>query len=140
MEFNRKVLPLKEYKSYKALCAFQRLIFGLQMIPGNMQYSYEEFCAIIEKMSPEDQLKTVTQAAKMVTLDEDEVNALVCFCTDKNGIPYTSENKKTLSPSDIVEIIVTVSMHILSDIHIDLLSNEEKKNLKTSQLTSVAPS
>lgn len=128
MDFKRKVLPLKEYKSYKALCAFQRLIFGLQMIPGNMKYSYEEFCDIIEKMSPEDQLKTITQAAKMVTLDEDEVNALVCFCTDKNGIPYTNENKKNLTGSDIVEIVVTVCMAILKDIHIDLVTPEEKKN------------
>lgn len=128
MKFNRTVLPLKEYKSYKALCAFQRLIFGLKMIPGNMHYSFEELCEVIEKMTPEDQLKTLTQAAKMVTLDEDETNALICFCTDKNGIPYTAENKKTLSGSDYVEIIVTVCMAILQDIHIDLVSPEEKKN------------
>lgn len=128
MKFNRKVLPLKEYKSYKALCAYQRLIFGLQMIPGFMHYSYDEFCDLIEKMSKEDQLKTITQAAKMVTLDEEEVNALIGFCTDKNGIPYAAENKKNLSPSEIVEIIITVSMAILSDIKIDLVSPDEKKN------------
>lgn len=128
MEFKRKVLPLKEYKSYKALCAFQRLIFGLKMIPGFMQYSFEELCDIIDKMSDEDKLKTITQAAKMVTLDEDEVNALLCFCTDKNGIPYTAENKKNLSPADIVEIIVTVSMHLIQHVHVDLVNESEKKN------------
>lgn len=128
MELKRKVLPLIGYKSYKAACAFQRLIFGLQMIPGNMQYSYEEFCDIIEKMSDEDQLKTITQAAKMVTLDEDEINALIGFCTDKNGIPYSAENKKSLKPADVVEIIITVSMAIVKDIHIDLVNDSEKKN------------
>lgn len=130
MEFKRKVLPLKEYKSYKALCAFQRLIFGLKMIPGFMHLSFEELCASIETMPEDDQLKTITQAAKMVTLDEDEVNALICFCTDKNGIPYTAENKKTLTPQDIVEIIVTVSMHLIQHVHVDLVTEAEKKNLE----------
>lgn len=128
MNFKRKVLPLVGYKSYKALCAFQRLIFGLRMVPGFMQYSFEELGALIDKMSDEDQLTTITQAAKMVTLDEDETNSLIYFCTDKNGLPFTDENKKNLTPSEIVEIIITVSMHILKDIHIDLVSEDEKKN------------
>ena len=98
------------------------------MLPGHQHYSLEEFFAIVEAMTPEDQLKVVTNGAKLVALDEEEVKALVCFCTDKNGIPYTQENIKNLTPSEIVEVIVAVSMEILRNIKIDLLHDDEKKN------------
>lgn len=128
MDLKRKVLPLIGHKGYMAFCAFQRLIIGLQMIPGNSIYSFEELCAIVEKMEPEDQIKTLVQAAKVVTLADDEANALICFCTDKNGVPYTNENKKNLKPSEFIEIIVTVCFHLISEMTIDLISRDEKKN------------
>lgn len=134
MELKRKCLPLKEYKSLKAMNAFYSLLLGLKMIPGNSHYGFEEFLSIIEGMSTEDQLKTFEQGAKLVPLEEDEVKALICFCTDKNGIPYTAENMKNLSPSDLVEIIVTVCMEIVKNIKVDLVTPAEKKNLETSQL------
>ena len=128
MELNRKCLPLKEYKSLKALNAFYTLMLGLKLIPGNSHYGFEEFLAIVEAMKPEDQLNTLIMGAKMVPLEEEEVKALICFCTDKNGIPYTSENMKNLKPNELVEIIVTVCMEIIKNINIDLVTKDEKKN------------
>lgn len=128
MEMKRKVLELKEYKSYRAMGAFQRIILGLQLVPGFRHFGFEDLCNLIEQMSFEDQLKTITQAARVVTLEPEEFEAILCFCTDKNGIPYTKENKKNLTPSEIMEIIITVCMHLIKEIKIDLVSIEEKKN------------
>lgn len=140
MELKRKVLTLEGYKSYMALIAYQRLVIGLQMIPGNMHMNYDELCAVIEAMTEEDQLKTLRQAALVVDLKSEEVDALICFCTDKNGIPYTAENKKSLKPEEYVEIIVTVCFEILRNVKIDLLTDNEKKNSSPSQLMSAEPS
>lgn len=135
MELNRKCLPLVGYKSLTALNAYHALLMGLKMIPGNSHYTFEEFLAILEAMSDEDKINTLVTGAKIVQLEEEEIKSLICFCTDKNGIAYKAENMKTLSPSDLVEVIVTVCMEIMKNIKIDLVTTVEKKNLETSLLT-----
>lgn len=116
------------------------LMLGLCMIPEYNHMSLEQFTKIVEAMEFEDQLKVLTQGAKIVELDPKEVKALVCFCTDKNGVPYTEENVKNLGPSELVEIVVTVCMEILRNIDIDLVTDDEKKNSEASPLTSAVPS
>lgn len=128
MELNRKCLPLKDYKSLRALNAYCALMIGMKMLPAHHEYSLEEFFAMVEAMKPEDQITLLTNGAKIVELQPEEVKAIVCFCTDKNGVPYTVENLKNLGPGELVEIIVTVCMEVLRNIHIDLVTVEEKKN------------
>lgn len=140
MELKRKVLPLKDYKSLRALNAYCALMIGMKMLPGHAHYTFEEFFALVEAMTPEDQLILLTNGAKIVELAPEEVKALVCFCTDKLGVPYTAENMKNLGPSELVEVIVTVCMEVLKNIHIDLVTKDEKKNFEPGQLTSVAHS
>lgn len=140
MELNRKCLPLKDYKSLRALNAYCALMIGMKMLPAHAHYTLEEFFDLVEAMDPEDQVKVLVNGAKIVELQPEEVKALVCFCTDKNGIPYTAENLKTLGPSELVEVIVTVCMEILRNIDIDLITKDEKKNSSPSQLMSVEPS
>lgn len=140
MELNRKCLPLKDYKSLRALNAYCALMIGMKMLPGHAHFTLEEFFTLVENMTPQDQITLITNGAKIVELAPEEVKALVCFCTDKNGIPYTAENMKNLGPSELVEVIVTVCMEVLRNINIDLITKDEKKNFSPSQLTSVAPS
>lgn len=140
MELNRKCLPLKDYKSLRALNAFCVLLIGMKMLPGHAHYTLEEFFSLVEGMDEAGQIAILTNGAKIVALDPDEVKALVCFCTDKNGIPYTAENMKNLGPGELVEVIVTVCMEVIKNINIDLITKEEKKNSNPSQLTSVGHS
>lgn len=140
MELNRKVSTLKDVKSLRCLNAFSALLLGMKMLPAYAHMSFEDFFAMVEAMAPEDQLTILANGAKIVALDPEEVKAMVCFCSDKNGIPYTQENVKNLGPGELVEVIVAVSMEILRNIHIDLVTKDEKKNSSPSQLTSVVPS
>lgn len=122
-----KVLELKGYKSLKALNAFHALMLGIKMMPEYMAESYEDFYSRVSKMPPCDQEKVIREAALFVELQKDEVESLVCFCTDKNGVPYVAENLKNLKADEIIEIIVAVCVEI-SKIKIDLVTEDEKKN------------
>ncbi len=129
----RKVLPLVGYKSLRALNAYSALLLGLKMIPEYMQESYESFLARVESMPIEDQILVLRRAAEFVELEKDEVEALIGFCTDKNGVPYTKENLSNLNPIEIKEIIVAVCTEN-SKINTTFLSEDEKKNSEISQL------
>lgn len=128
MELKRKVLPIVGYKGYLAAVSLQRLMLGLKMIPANMHLTMEELAEIIKAMTPADQLSTLTQAAMLVDLKQEELDAMICFCTDKNGVPYTAENRNNLAPNEYWEVIVTVCFHLIQFTRVDLISEEEKKN------------
>ena len=126
-----QVLELRGYKSLRALNAFNALLLGLKMLPAYMGETYEAFLAKIHEMPFEDQLKMIREAAMFVELQKEEVEALVCFCTDKNGVPYEASNMKNLGPDQLIDIIVAVCGEI-AKMKISILSDNEKKKLKTS--------
>lgn len=127
-----KVLELKGYKSLRALNAFNALLLGLKMLPSYMAESYEDFLNRISGMAEADQRKMIREAALFVELQKEEVEAIVGFCADKNGVPYEASNLKNLGPDELVEIIVAVSMEI-AKMKIDFVTPNEKKKSETSQ-------
>lgn len=124
-----KVLELKGYKSLRALNAFHALMLGLKMLPSYHHYTYEDFFLVIQNMSEKEQENMIREAANFVELQKEEVEALISFSADANGVPYGPENLANLNPKEILEIIVAVCFKI-SQIKIDLVTKEEKKNLK----------
>lgn len=129
------VLPLKGYKSLRALNAFHTLLLGMKMLPAYGLYSYEEFFKLFEEKNETQRETMLREAAVFVRLEPDEVEALVGFTADKNGVPYQAANVKNLGAGELHEIIVKVCMQI-GRIKIDLVTPEEKKSSETSQSTS----
>jgi hypothetical protein len=127
-----KILELKGYKSLKALNAFHTLLLGLKMLPAYIQTPYDEFFEGFKEMNEAEKEKKIREAAIFVPLEQNEVEALISFATDKNGIQYSSVNLKNLGAKEIHEIIVAVCMEI-GKIEVSLLSEDEKKNFQTSQ-------
>lgn len=127
-----KVLELKGIKSVRALNAFNALVLGIKMLPAYMGESYEDFLARVHEMPPVDQKKIIKEAALFVELQKEEIEALVCFAADKNGVPYTAENIKNLGPDQLIEIIVEVCAAI-ANFKIDFVSDREKKNSRISR-------
>lgn len=121
-----RVLELKGYNSYLAFCAYHKILLGLKMLPAYMGETYEEFYARVELMSEEDQEKMIREGVIFVPLAKDEIEPLVSFCADKNGIPYRSENINNLGPADFYEITVSVCVAI-SKIKINFVTKSEKK-------------
>jgi hypothetical protein len=130
------VLPLKGYKSLRALNGFHALLLGLKMLPAYITEDYESFYERFRDKTDSEKEKLLREAAVFVQLGQDEVEALLSFCTDKNGIPYSAANIKNLNAGELHANIVSVCMEI-GRIKIDLVSEEEKKNSQNSQLISV---
>lgn len=129
-----KFLDICGPKGYSALIAFNTLMLGLKMLPSYMGETYEEFLGRIQLMDQKDQMKMIREAAMFVKLGEDELKDIVCFCTDKNGVPYTSENLKNLKPDEIIDVISGVCFKV-SQFRVGFLTESEKKNLEISALT-----
>lgn len=123
------VLELKGYRSLKALNVFNSLMLGLKMLPAYMGESYEDFLSRIQAMPPADQEKMIREAAHFVPLEKDELDSIICFVADPNGVPYGPENIKNLGPAELIEAIVSVCMAI-AQIRVDFVTDAEKKKLK----------
>lgn len=129
------ILPLKGYKSLRALNGFHALLLGLKMLPAYILEDYETFYSSFSVKSDEQKEKLLKEAVMFVQLGQDEVEALISFATDKNGIPYTAVNMKNLSVGEMFDVIVAVCMEI-GRIKVDLVSEAEKKNSEGSQSMS----
>lgn len=110
----------------RAFNAFHALMLGLKMLPAYMAEQYEDFYSRVDSMSVEDQEKIIREAALFVELQKDELEAILSFAHDKNGVPYGPENLKNLGPAEIHEIIVQVCLEI-AKIKVNFLTEIEKK-------------
>lgn len=122
-----QVMELKGYKALRAFNAFHSLMLGMKMLPMYAMETYEAFFARVEQMSESEQDSLIRQAILFVELSKDEVESIISFVQDKNGVAYGPANLKNLNPSEIHEIIAAVCMEMLK-IKVTLVSSEEKKN------------
>lgn len=122
-----KVLELKGYKSLRALNAFHTLMLGVKMLPAYASMTYEDFAKLVSELDETGQEKILREAALFVELQPEEVEALICFCTDPNGVPYGPNNMKNLGPKELVDIIVAVCLEI-GKLKVGILTETEKKN------------
>lgn len=125
-----KVLELKGTKSMRAFNGFQTLLLGLKMLPAYQGESYEDFYARIDSMDSVGQETVIREAAFFVELHKDELEALLSFCADANGVPYSSENIQNLSPGQIIDGVVAVCMEF-ARMKISLVSEARKKKIRS---------
>jgi hypothetical protein len=121
-----KVLPLKGYKSLRALNVFHTLLLGMKMLPINVFKSYEEYFKEFDLMTEEQKETLIREAVLFVELTPDEIEAILSFCCDSNNIPFERSNIASLTADKIHEMIVSVCLEI-SKIKIDMVSENEKK-------------
>lgn len=126
------IKPLKGLKSLKVFNVFHRVMLGLNMLPAYINEPYEKFYDRIGSLSEDEQSKLIKEALVFVDLEPEEVECVVCFCEDKNGVPFGKENLRNLKPDEILEMIRGVLVQI-AKIKISLLSEDEKKKPLTLQ-------
>lgn len=122
-----KVRELRGYKSLRALNTFHTLLMGTKMLPAYMSESYEFFLLRIKAMDAAGREAVLREGVRFVPLTEEEVEAVVYFCTDGNGVPLSAENLKSYEPQKLKDCIIAVCLEI-GKIEVDILSEEEKKN------------
>lgn len=121
------VLPLKGYKSVVAFHAFNALLLGFKMLPAYLAEDYATFYSQLDEKSDSEKETVIREAVAFVHLGQDEVEALLSFVKDKNGLPYNQASIKGLSLSEIYEAMVLVCLEI-GKLKIKLVSEGEKKN------------
>lgn len=119
-------LPLVGVKAYSALIAVQKLLMGLKMLPEYDAIAYPDFFESFRDMEDSEKEYHLRMASAFVELEVEELQAIISFATDSNGIAYTSANLRNLKPDELLDIIVAVALEI-SQIKITLVSKTEKK-------------
>lgn len=112
--------------------AFSALLLGLKMLPAYGNVPYDQFFESFKAMPEAEKEKMIREASLFVELSQEEIEAIISFATDKNGIPYGPVNLKNLGPQELHEIITAVCMEI-GRIEIGILSDAEKKKLQTGR-------
>lgn len=134
----RKVRELKGAKSLVAFNGFNTLLLALKMLPDHLEKTYDQFHAMFDELDDAGKVKALSRALAHVALTEDEVAAMVSFCSDSNGVPYGTANINTLKLEELHAVILSVAMEI-SRIKVDILSEDEKKNSSDGQSISGGP-
>ncbi len=129
-----KVLPLVGSRSLQAFSAFCKLLLGLKMTPAHLSEPYEEFFASFGEKTQGEKETMVRLAVALVDLESREIEALLCFATDKNGVPISAVNLSKMPVKEIFEAIVAVGME-LGRIDIHMVTPEEKKKSEHSPST-----
>jgi hypothetical protein len=81
----------------------------------------------MDEKSESEKETILREAIAFVHLSQDEVESLLSFVKDKNGIPYSSASIKGLPLPEIFEAMLAVCMEI-GRLKIKLVSEHEKKN------------
>lgn len=123
-----KVLPLTGLKALRAFNVFYSLMLGYRMHPKNVLMSDIDFLKHFSNLSEEEKARELIEAVKFVPLEESEVNELICFCCDSNGVPLSALNTKEMTPDMIADIIVSVSLEFSKTKLFTIGAEELKKN------------
>lgn len=122
-----KLLPLKGTKALRTINVLSKLILGLKMQPAFLMVDLHEFYESFRTMTEVEKEKKLRLAIAFVDLTPEEVETMISFACDSNGIPYGPSNQGNLKPQELFEIILAVCLEI-ARIDIDLLKPQEKKN------------
>lgn len=131
-----KVLDIRGTKSVRVLNVFSTLCVGMTMLPKYLsgQTSAQGVMDVIAEMPSEDKEKVLRELVEIVPLEQDEIEAVMQFCCDNNGVPFSKVNMKNLTPFEIRDGLVAVLME-LAGMKIHTVNEAEKKNSETSRLT-----
>jgi hypothetical protein len=133
------LLPLKGVNSLNALQGFSALLLGYKMLPSRIVEDFDHYYDSFIDKTEDEKEKILRESLMFVNLKKDEIEALVSFAKDKNGIAYSAASIKNMDLKELFEIIVAVCMEI-GRIKITLISEDEKKKSQLSQLMSVGNS
>ena len=122
-----KVLPLEGLKSLRAFNVYHTLLLGYKMLPAKIGMTYEDFLTEFDKSSDEEKSKVLREAAAFVPIEQEELDAVTCFCCDKNEIPFTKVNTGKMTPKELIDVVVAVCLE-MSRMKLYSISEEVKKN------------
>lgn len=121
------VSEIKGVNGWRAFNGFNALLMGYKQLPNYAAVSYEAFYKALGEMQPREQEDLIRRACFFVNLESIEMDAMLSFVKDKNGVPIGAANVKNLKLPEIMDMVISVCMEFAS-MKIDMVSDTEKKN------------
>ncbi len=122
-----RVKELRGLKSVWALNAYSTLVYGLATEQACLGQDYETTAAKFEALPLAEKEKQLRHALQIVNLQKEDMQNLLAFVVDGNGIPYDQKNLDKLEPSEIIEAMLAVCVK-LADMRPFICPEEVKKN------------
>lgn len=112
MEINGE--EIKGIKGLYAFKALQTLLLSFYLLPEfkTEKESYDDFLRRFSDMPEEEKRSVLNKSLYFAGIDTKEIEALICFAKDTNGIPYGKHNINNLSIEQMFEIIVDVCLAV----------------------------
>jgi hypothetical protein len=123
----RKVLPLTGIGGVRAFNVFHSVILGMSLIPVNIEKGYRLFLDELDQKDDTEKRKFFIDGLRFVPLEESDIEAVIRFVTDENGVPLSKSNTRLMSSSEIIEAMTDVFLEI-SRINVSIVTEGEKKN------------
>lgn len=97
----------------RAYHAALTLVRSFYYLPTNKITNFAEMCGWFDTLEKEKRREVLHEAIHHgAMLEADEIEALLCFAKDKNGIPIKKESIKNFTPFEINEALLEVSSEI----------------------------
>jgi len=107
-----KASELKGIKSVRVLQVTSTLLLGSLMLPVNMGKTYDNYFEEIMNLDREDQAQVLTDAIQFVELKDEEIQSILSFVQDKNGVQIDKSNIDNYNPAEIMDMVLTVCLQV----------------------------
>lgn len=107
-----KVKELRGLESVWALNAYHTLVRGLAIEQACMGQEMDVTFAKFEALDAAGKERELRRAFSLVNLPEEDMQNLLLFALDANGIPYGKRTLKNIGPADLIEAMVAVCLEI----------------------------
>lgn len=122
-----KVKELRGLESVWALNAYHTLVRGLALEQACLGQEVDTTLAKFEALDDAGKERELRRAFALVNLGADDMQNLLLFALDANGIPYAKRKLSALGPVELVEAMLAVCMEI-AKITPKVCPNDVKKN------------
>lgn len=122
-----KIKELKGYPSIRAYAVYQRILLGLLSIPAVLGIAPQDFIDGFEDKPRDERRILLIKACAVMDLSDDEIDSLLYFAVDNNGVALSRINTAALGPKELTEVIVEVCL-MASDAKVHSLTKDQKKN------------
>lgn len=105
---------IKGIKGLYAFKALQTLLLSYYLLPEfkKPNEKYDEFLKRFSEMEDGEKKEVLNKALYFAGIEPAEIEALICFASDPNGVPYCKNNLNNLSIEQLFELIVDVCLEV----------------------------
>ena len=105
---------IKGIKGLYAFKALQTLLLSYFLLPEFkiQNEKYDDFLRRFSEMDDGEKKEVLNKALYFAGIEPAEIEALICFASDSNGVPYCKNNINNLSVEQLFNLIIDVCLEV----------------------------